>query len=289
MHSLKIIIALAAALVLGSCAASRPPDLGDMGFSPEPLLGKAVWHDLISEDLGAAQRFYGGLFGWTFHSSMAPDGREYVLAKNGNIYVAGLLEAPPRADGKPMSRWLPYVSVTNVDSAAERAVSAGGRILVSPRKVGFGRVAAIADEEGAIIGLARSSLGDPDDVTTAGRVGNIVWNELLAADAREAARFYERVFGYSAREVERRGGSYILLNASGSGRAGIMANPVPEWEPVWLTYFGVADPAAAAERAEVLGGRIVAPPSMELREGTIAVVTDPSGAILVLQQWPRPD
>ncbi len=195
MRSLKITIGLAAAFALGSCAATRPPDLGDMSFSPEPLLGKPVWHDLITEDLDAAKRFYSGLFGWSLETSSSVSGREYVLAKNGNTYVAGLVEALPRADGKAVSRWLPYVSVTHVDSAAERAVSAGGRILFAPRRVGFGQVAAIADEEGAIIGLARSSIGDPDDVTTAGRVGSVVWNGLLAGDAREAARFYERVFG----------------------------------------------------------------------------------------------
>jgi hypothetical protein len=48
----------------------------------------------------------------------------------------------------------------------------------------------------------------------------------------------------------------------------------------------VADPAAAAARAESLGGRILLAPSPEVREGTIAIVADPSGAILALQKWP---
>jgi predicted enzyme related to lactoylglutathione lyase len=135
----------------------------------------------------------------------------------------------------------------------------------------------------------RQHLAAHDDATTAGRVGSVVWNELLAGDSAEAARFYERVFGYQARAIERRGGDYILLHASGDVRAGILGKPVPEWESQWLTYFGVADPAAAAVRAEALGGRIVIPPSPDLREGTVAVVTDPSGAVLVLQPRPRPN
>jgi uncharacterized protein len=289
MRAQKTASALLTAVLLSACATSRPPDLGEMSFTDEPLLGKAVWHDLITEDLDAARRFYGGLFGWSLESSTAAGGRDYVLARNGDIYVAGFVEAAPRDDGRKVSRWLPYISVSNVDSAVDRAVSAGGEAVVSPRNVGFGRVAAITDEEGAVVGLARSSIGDPDDATTAGQVGSVVWNELLAADSAEAARFYERVFGYQARGIERRGGDYILLHASGDERAGILSKPVPEWESQWLTYFGVADPAAAAVRAEALGGRIVMPPSPELREGTVAVVTDPSGAVLVLQQWPHPN
>ena len=69
-----------------------------------------------------------------------------------------------------------------------------------------------------------------------------------------------------------------------SGLAGILRNPTDRWSPVWLTYFGVADPAASAARAASLGGKVLLPVSPEVREGTMAVVQDPSGAILVLQK-----
>ncbi len=55
---------------------------------------------------------------------------------------------------------------------------------------------------------------------------------------------------------------------------------------MWLTFFAVDDPVAAAERVRTLGGRVVLPPSPTLRDNTIAVVTDPAGAILVLQKFP---
>jgi predicted enzyme related to lactoylglutathione lyase len=287
MRRLRIAPLLLATFLTGSCASTAPPDFGDMTFSDEPLLGKAVWHDLITADLEAAKRFYAGLFGWTLEPGRSTTGRDYVLARNGNTYVAGLLAAAPRTDGKNVSRWLPYLSVSNVDSAVDRASAAGGAVVVAPRDVGIGRVAAITDENGAVVGLARSSVGDPDDKTTAGAVGKVVWDELLTDDPAAAADFYERVFGFEASEVERRGGSYVILNASGGERAGILARPESAWESQWLTYFGVADPAAAAARAESLGGKVVLAPSPEIREGTMAVVTDPSGAVLVLQKWPK--
>jgi len=38
------------------------------------------------------------------------------------------------------------------------------------------------------------------------------------------------------------------------------------------------------ERTKALGGKVLLPPSPELREGTMAVITDPGGAILILQK-----
>jgi predicted enzyme related to lactoylglutathione lyase len=43
----------------------------------------------------------------------------------------------------------------------------------------------------------------------------------------------------------------------------------------------------AARRAAELGGEVLLTPSPELREGTLAVVTDPAGAVFALQQWPH--
>jgi predicted enzyme related to lactoylglutathione lyase len=276
--------AVGALLALASgCAVPPRLDTSAMSFAPGPLLGKVVWNDLVTEDLDAARRFYGGLFGWTFEDT-ARDGRGYALAKVDDIYVAGLISVPRRGDGKSRSRWLPYVSVADVDQAVDGAARSGGTIAAAARDVSIGRVAAIIDPEGAVIGLARSRIGDPDDRTTAPRAGGVVWTELLANAPESTATFYRTVFGYEVRTIQRRNGSYILLANGGVDRAGILRNPGERWSPVWLTYFGVADPAAAAARAESLGGKVLVPVSAEVREGTMAVIQDPSGAILVLQK-----
>jgi predicted enzyme related to lactoylglutathione lyase len=256
-----------------------------MSFSSRPLVGKVVWHDLVTEDLPAAQRFYGGLFGWTFEEAGGPDRAGYSLARAGNVYVAGLVPIASPADGSRLSRWLPYVSVPDVDVAVGNAVDAGGRVAVSARDVALGRVAALVDPEGAVIGIARSDVGDPDDRTTAPGPGRVVWSELLSNDPQAAAAFYEKLIGYEARASERRGDEYLLLQAGNVDRAGILKNPTENWDPLWLTYFGVDDPAKAAQRAEELGGTILLAASPEVRDGTMAVVTDPSGAVLVLRKW----
>ena len=96
-------------------------------------------------------------------------------------------------------------------------------------------------------------------------------------EARQALRHIDRlvvVEGYM---------DVVALARNGIDRAGLLKNPAPDWTPTWLTYFGVKDAAAAATRAEELGGQILVPVSPEVREGTMAVVKDPTGALLVLQ------
>ena len=75
-----------------------------------------------------------------------------------------------------------------------------------------------------------------------------------------------------------------MLSERGADRAGILKNPADDAAPVWLTYFGVEDPVAAAARVEALGGKVILPPSPQLRDGTMAVVADPTGALFALQK-----
>jgi len=267
------------------CTWTSDPGTSAMSFASEPLVGKIVWNDLITEDLDSAHRFYAGLFGWTFEQTKGPEGRPYWLARSGRIYVAGMVAVPPPPSGsEDFSRWLPYMSVKSVDASVVTATTAGARIAAAARNVSLGRVAAIVDPEGAVIGLARSRIGDPDDATTAPAAGRVVWTELLANDPSSAAQFYATVIGYVPRTIVRRGGHYTLLTVEGADRAGILQNPSNTAAPAWLTYFGVSDPAAAADRVEALGGKVVLRPSEQLREGTMAVVTDPSGALFALRK-----
>jgi predicted enzyme related to lactoylglutathione lyase len=282
----RLLLALTLTGMITACSVTTPGVAGAVSLSNEPLLGKFVWHDLVTDDPAAARRFYGSLLGWEFEQTTHPRGGDYTLILVDGHYLGGMIEVDDPA-GADYSRWLPYLSVADVDAAVRLTESAGGSTVVAPVDLeNLGRAAAITDPQGAVLGLLRSRVGDPDDSLQPG-AGRIVWNELLAADDTGAGRFYAALAGLEVSTIARRGGEYTLLRAQDRDRAGIMERPDPRVTPLWLAYFAVADVATAARRAAELGGRVLLGPSPDLREGKMAVVTDPGGAILALQQWPQ--
>lgn len=282
----RLLPLLALSLVIGACSATATGPTAGLSLSNEPLLGKFVWHDLVTDDPGKARRFYGALLGWKFQQITHPLGGDYTLISLDGHYVGGMVSLKDPVDAD-YSRWLPYLSVADVDSAVRFTESAGGAAVVAPLELGnVGRAAAVTDPQGAVVGLLRSRVGDPDD-SAPPAAGRVVWDELLAADGATAARFYGSLAGLEVSAITRRGGEYTLLRAQGRDRAGVMERPDPRVTPLWLTYFGVDDVAAAARRVTELGGEVLLAPSPDLREGHLAVVTDPGGAILALQQWPE--
>ena len=51
---------------LAACTAPGGQRFRDLPLSDQPLTGKFVWHDLITDDVDGIRRFYGGLMGWSF-------------------------------------------------------------------------------------------------------------------------------------------------------------------------------------------------------------------------------
>jgi predicted enzyme related to lactoylglutathione lyase len=279
-------LAFAAALLVPALVlAAKKPTTAE---TPRPTIpGKFVWHDLLTTDPAAVEKFYGGLFGWTFE---AQAGRQnpYKVARLAGVPVGGIVDVSARKAEVPASIWLNYVSVPDVDKAAADVKGRNGKVLREPAEVGpYGRAAVVVDPQGALFGLARIARGDPPD-DQAVPEGGFLWMEYIAEDVPGALAFYGGTFGYVSEKVD--GGSanveYLALKTGGAPRAGLYERPWKELRSNWLPYVRVSDAAAAAKKAEALGGRVVLAPKPEVRNGTLAIVTDPSGAAVALQQWP---
>ena len=118
---LLVLILLAAA-----CSAPGVNRLENFSLSKEPLTGKFVWHDLITDDVERVKRFSSGLFGWTFEDTTRPNGGDYTLIMNGDRFVGGIVQLDDPS-GVEYSRWLGYLSVDDVDIAAGFTEAQGGR------------------------------------------------------------------------------------------------------------------------------------------------------------------
>ena len=148
-----------------------------------------------------------------------------------------------------------------------------------------GRAAVIADPTGAAVCLWKGAQGDPADEEKT-PVGGWFWNELFTKDAKAAVSFYERVFGFSHDEMDMgaQGTYYLLKDAAGKMRGGVMQQPPGLAVPSsWLPYVHVADCDAAVAKATQLGAQAITMPPTDIPNvGRFAVMIDPVGAAIAV-------
>ena len=75
-----------------------------------------------------------------------------------------------------------------------------------------------------------------------------------------------------------------FLIKNGKTRGGIVKIPWDDIKPNWLPYIAVEDVMAIVAKAETLGGKVLVEPDKMVREGLLAIIADPSGAVFAVQQ-----
>jgi len=242
--------------------------------------GTFVWHDLVTDNPAAAKKFYSELFGWTFEPGKGVE-PGYTIIRQQGVPVGGIVA--PQQPTSP--QWLSYVVVADVDKAVEAFRQAGGQVYRGPLNATNDlRVAAVADAQGAPLGLA--SRGPVDGASDAvPGINRWLWMDYIARDEAPALDFYTRLLGYQSQTEQKETATYYRLS-SGRPRAGLFRTPWPRETSLWLPYIRVADPAAMAARARELGGLIVQAPAPRVRNGSLAIILDPGGAPVALQKYP---
>jgi len=247
--------------------------------------GKLIWAELVTPDLAAAERFYGGIFGWTFHDIRTGD-TNYAIAKLGDAPIAGLLQRPVQSDRRRQGGWLPFLSVASVPDTGQRVLEHGGKELRPPRAYPLrGKQAIYADPQGAVFAVLNSHSGDPPDVIAA--PGEWLWGAVMTRDPESAAAFYQEVFGYEVFELPSGArGAHLLLASENYARASV--NPLPQADavqPHWIGFVRVSDVSQAADAAKTFGGRILVEPHPDRHGGTVALLADPAGAAIGVMDW----
>lgn len=272
------------------------------GGTPVYRPGSFVWFDLLVDNAEAVRSFYAELFGWTLEATDG-SGKYLSIVHEGQV-IGGLAVADEADTADHRAVWLSSVSVADVDGVTAAAVASGGSLILEPRELpNRGRYSVIADPQGAAVVLLRSSTGDGvRRAPEARQPGEWLWIELWTTDLGGAREFYTELLDYgvevrksrsadegesASSSAEEDESSYLILSRGGENRAGMMQLPFDEANPHWLPFVAVRDVYASVKVVERLGGHVVVSPDVVGRHDA-AIVVDPAGAVLGLQQWPRP-
>jgi predicted enzyme related to lactoylglutathione lyase len=114
--------------------------------------------------------------------------------------------------------------------------------------------------------------------------GTICWIDLASTDADGATAFYCELFGWTASEPIADIGGYRLLLHGGRQVAGL----APVWGDTdrssWSTYVASRDVEETCAAAIVSGGDVVMDATDVLAAGRMAILRDPSGALISVWQ-----
>lgn len=263
-----------------------------MPKQPEYLDGAPCWIDLSVPDLAAAQRFYGGLFDWSFDAPNQQLGG-YVNVRLGNHRVAGLMTKQP-GDPTPPA-WGVWLRSPDVEATARKVVAAGGNQLFPIHDVAdLGRMLLVTDPTGAFVGFWQC--GSHRGAELFAVPGAMCWHEVYTRDPATTDRFYDALFDYtrSAPIGAPEGGcasdmGYAVYNRGGHpvfGRMHMTSAHFPDnVPPHWLAHFAVADHDAAAAKIRATGGKTLCDP-MDTPYGRVSTVLDPFGAPFAILQRP---
>jgi predicted enzyme related to lactoylglutathione lyase len=233
-------------------------------------MGRFIWHDLMTVDLGGARAFYGELCGWQF-DELRLGGVTVLAIRVGERRVGALM---PEKD-IPASHWIPHLPVENTDAACARVSELGGKVCVPPMAIPrLGRFAVAEDREGALFSPLRRPDGTPPPPDP-GLLGSFAWDNLLTVSPESAIAFYRELAGWS---FEPRDGSFV------AERALITQQRQPEHGSGWFPFINIADVDSSTERALSLGGKAVLQPRSYAPLDRFSVLLDPSGAVFGLTQ-----
>ena len=242
--------------------------------------GKIVWHDLLTSDVELSKSFYGRLFDWTYRQE-----GDYTIALNMGKPIAGIIRWDSDAERRREAWWLVSISVPDVEKAARMITRLGGKALKGPGDMpGRGRYALVLDPQKAPLVLLKTKDGDPLEESPV--LNGWLWDEFWAKDENQALDCYQELAGYEI-EPRAKGDSvhYWILKSGGEWRAGLTGLPFEDVPSQWVPAIRVAELNKVLKGVEEFGGKVLIKPDHPLSNGRVALVQDPTGAILMVEEW----
>jgi uncharacterized protein len=122
--------------------------------------------------------------------------------------------------------------------------------------------------------------------------GEFCWIELATSDQNAAKDFYTQIFGWTPKDAPIGPNDiYTIFQLQGRDAAAACTLRPEQTSmgvpPHWNLYVAVESADATAAKATQLGGRVLAPPFDVMDAGRMAVLQDPTGAVISLWQAKR--
>jgi predicted enzyme related to lactoylglutathione lyase len=121
--------------------------------------GAVAWNEHMSSDFEGAKAFYAAVFGYEY-GDMSSDGFSYATLLIEGKEVGGIGAFPGGPDAGHSPFWSVYFGAADTDQAVETATAAGGRVIRPASDSPYGRMAVVADNQGAVFSLIALSAGE---------------------------------------------------------------------------------------------------------------------------------
>ena len=263
------------AVGLTACTATTV-ELPALSQSNTKLTGQVIWRDLVTHQPAEAQTFYENVFGWQFDKFSD----DYATITYQGDLIGGMATLP---SNNVSSYWLPVVSTDNLDRSLEKVKATGGKVLISNTELkGRGDIGVVRDPQGAVFSLMDTVSGDPESLPRLS--GSWVWQEVWTDSIDGSQVFYQGLADYTALQRSVKGNEYRYLTANDQPAFGLVKKPNKEVASMWVNYIKVDDVDATLDKVKQFGGDVLMAPNESIRDGSVAIVRDPSGAGFVIQE-----
>jgi predicted enzyme related to lactoylglutathione lyase len=249
--------------------------------------GSFIWYELITPDPDASKRFYDAVVGWDIEPQPTGDMDYRMIRRSDGGYSGGVLRlSDEMASHGARPVWLGYIGVDDVDASIAATEQSGGKALMPATDMpGVGRIAMVADAQGAPFYLMKPSPPEGDEPKESNAFSvdqpqHVRWNELSSSDPAAAIAFYTQKFGWRQDGDMDMGelGKYQFLY-QGETMIGAVMPKMPQMPvSLWSYYIGVDDIDRAAEAVRSGSGTILQEP-IEIPGGEYSLMgLDPQGA-----------
>jgi predicted enzyme related to lactoylglutathione lyase len=125
-----------------------------MQLANEP--GSVTWNENMTRDFDANKEFYRAVFGYDY-GDMSSEEFRYATLNLGESPVGGIGEIGEDSPADIPANWATYFAVADADDAVARAAQLGGTVVRPPWDTPYGRMAVLADDQGAVFAVGSNT------------------------------------------------------------------------------------------------------------------------------------